>query len=187
MFQKLIMIVVVFVSANSYADENWCIWDGEQYIKDRVVAGKVWLEVVLDLHTKGSAEVTSPFEGVGSCRFLDRNLGEKPADVIAAYVNGFSTIVATRAYLKMAESNEIVLPNAYYSAGNNWIHVNKDFYALDKVLCEKQKAQMTTLGQTAQGVRFSDVEFKTNSFGGVSAIINGNSPESNALGICHFH
>ncbi len=193
--KALVLIASLIFSSSALALESWCIWDGEEYIKESMEQNKLhWLQAVYALHSADdSADVATPvtgeaaFEGVGSCRFIDRNLGETAADVINAYVTSYSTIIATRAYLKMDASNEIVLPKAYYAAGTNWVHVEKDFYSMDRPMCEKQKAQMIDLGKNGSGIRFTDVEYKKNKHGGVSAIINANSPMANYLAVCHFN
>ncbi|MCC6138359.1 MAG: hypothetical protein IT287_06980 [Bdellovibrionaceae bacterium] len=194
MTKKIISILVLLTSVTAGAAQDWCIWDGEEYIKEAMASGtensKHWLQAVYELHTAESSadlDTATPIEGVGSCRFIDRSLAEKPQDVINEYVKSYSVIIATRAYLKVGASNEIVIPEAYYSAGSNWIYVEKNFYAMDRPICEKQKAQMIQLGKEAQGIRFTDAEYKTNKFGGVSAVINGNTPGTNYLGVCHFN
>lgn len=190
MFQKVITIFIFLTSLNAVGSQDWCIWDGEEYIKDNMqLSGKHWLQAVYELHSVDSSDVdsSSTFEGVGSCRFIDRSLGEKPLDVINNYVASFSYIIATRAYLRTGSANEIIIPEAFYSAGSNWVYVAKNFYSIDRPLCEKQKAQMVELAQQSQGIRFTDVEYKKNKFGGVSAVINGASPSTNYLGVCHFN
>lgn len=200
MVKNLLVVAALFVSVNASALEEWCIWDNEEYIKDSMEKNNLhWLEAVYGLHTSSeSTDVAAPvptptqpdplaFEGVGSCRFIDRSLAEKPADVITKYVASYSFIIPTRAYLKMGASNEIVIPKAFYSAGTNWIYVEKDFYSVDRPVCEKQKAQMIQLGKDSSGIRFNDVEIKKNKFGGVSVVINGADAGTNYLGLCHFH
>lgn len=192
----LVLMTALLVTNSVLALENWCIWDGEEYIQASMKQNSQhWLQAVYALHTSdSSSDVNAPqtpeamaFEGVGSCRFIDRSLGGTAKETIDAYVKSYSLIIATRAYLKMGASNEIVMPEAYYAAGTNWVYVAKNFYSMDRPVCEKQKAQMMELGKNGQGIRFTDVEYKKNSFGGVSALINANTPDTNYLGVCHFN
>lgn len=197
MFKNLLVAVVVFASVSAQA-EDWCIWDGEEYIQTIMQnEGKHWLQAVYGLHTdSNSTDITADpaaqpgdtnYEGVGSCRFIDRAYAENAGDAINIFVEKGYSIIATRAYLKMAASNEIVLPKAFYAAGTNWLYVEKDFYSMDRPVCEAQKAQMIQLGKDSSGIRFTDVEYKRNANGGVSAIINANTPGTNYLGVCHFN
>lgn len=186
--KTLILAAFVIFSNSALALESWCIWDGEEYIKGQMTENKQhWLQAVYALHTADSSTDAEAFEGVGSCRFIDRSLGGTAAEVISGYLNSYSLITATRAYLKMGDSNEIVMPEAFYAVGTNWVYVEKNFYSMNRPMCEKQKAQMVELGKNGQGIRFTDVEYKKNKFGGVSAVINANTPDTNQLGICHFN
>jgi hypothetical protein len=186
--KAFLLAAVVLFSNPVFALESWCVWDGEEYIKEQMTQNKQhWLEAVYALHTADSTSDIESFEGVGSCRFIDRSLGGTVAEAISGYLNSYSLITATRAYLKIGASNEIVMPEAFYAAGTNWVYVEKNFYAMNRPVCEKQKAQMVELGKNAQGIRFTDVEYKKNQFGGVSAVINANTTDTNSLGICHFN
>lgn len=190
MFKKLLLFVCFSTSVLAWATSDWCIWDGEEYIQEMMTAsGTSWMEVVYNLHVdKDSADLSADFSGVGSCRFMDRTLGDTAQDVITNYIKEGSYIVPTRAYLKINGANtDLVIPYAFYSAGSNWLYVQKDFYSMDRPACEKQMAQMIELGQSADGIRFVDVEYKKNTYGGVTALVNGKSPDANYLGICHFH
>lgn len=196
MLRFVMAVVVAFISLSAQA-QDWCIWDGEEYIQEIMQKqNKHWLQAVYALHTaEDSTEVTagtgtttdSEFEAVGSCRFIDRSFAEDTGENINAYVEKGFSIIATRAYLKMSASSEIVLPKAFYAAGTNWLYVEKDFYSVDRPTCEEQKAQMIQLGKDSSGIRFTDVQYRKNSYGGVSAIINAETPGTNYLGICHFH
>jgi hypothetical protein len=190
MMKSAVLFLSLFVSTNVFAASDWCIWDGEEYLKEVVNSENTWMEAVYDLHVADDSTDVGEFEGVGSCRFMDRTLGATPQDVLNKYVDKdtFSFIIPSRAYLKISlNSQEMVLPAAFYSAGSNWVYVEKDFYSVNRPVCEKQKDQMITLGQSASGIRFTDIEYKMNRHGGVSAVVNTNSPDSNYLGICHFH
>lgn len=183
---SMVLVLVVNVQA---AEEQWCIWDGQEYLKEMMIDGKKhWLQVVNELHqSETSQEVVGAYEAVGSCRFLSRNLGETASDVIAAYLDSYSLIVASRAYLKMDGGVEVVLPKAFYTAGTNQLLVFKDFYSMNRPVCEKQKQEMVDLGQQSQGIRFADVSAKTNTKGGVSVILNESSLSASYLGVCYFH
>ncbi len=197
MFKYVIALSLTLTGLSAQAQADWCIWDGEEYIQDIMKSeNKHWLQAVYSIHTADtSMEITAgtgtttdeEFEGVGSCRFFDRSLAENAGDAINAYVEKGFSIVATRAYLKLAASSEIVLPKAFYAAGTNWLYVEKDFYSVDRPTCEAQKAQMIQLGKDSSGIRFTDVEYKKNNEGGISAIINANTPGTNYLGVCHFN
>lgn len=198
MIRTFLMVVTLALTGTASAAQDWCIWDGEEYIKESMEKNSYhWLQAVYALHTADdSVPLSEPnpaapddvvFEGVGSCRFIDRALAETAQDVITKYVASYSFIIPTRAYLKMAASNEIVIPKAFYAAGTNWVYVEKDFYSMDRPVCEQQKAQMIQTGKDSSGIRFTDVEFRKNAHGGVSAVINANEPGTNYLGVCHFH
>lgn len=190
MFKSILFSVVALLAVNvQAADEQWCIWDGQEYLKDIMVDGKKhWLQAVKELHqSETSQDVSGAYEAVGSCRFLNRNLGETASDVIAAYLDSYSLIVASRAYLKIDGGVEVVLPKAFYTAGTNQLLVFKDFYSMNRPVCEKQKQEMLDLGQQSQGIRFADVSAKVNTNGGVSVILNESTLSASYLGVCYFH
>lgn len=196
-FVIAILLSVTTFSFSAQAQTDWCIWDGEEYIQEIMQKNsKHWLQAVYALHTADSStELTTgtgsgtdgEFEGVGSCRFIDRSYAEDAGANIETYVEKGFSIVASRAYLKMGASNEIILPKAFYAAGTNWLYVEKDFYSVDRPTCEAQKAQMIQLGKDSSGIRFTDVQYKKNSYGGVSALINASTTGTNYLGVCHFN
>lgn len=187
--KSFLFCVVAFVSFSAQAqDDQWCVWDGQEYIRQSMTDDKKnWLQVVNDLHGSDSSEdVTGIVAALGSCRFLDRKLGATASDVVEAYLNSYATIVATRAYLKVDGAVEVILPKAVYAAGTNQLLVFKDFYSTSRPVCEKQKEEMAELGQQSQGIRFADVSVKVDAHGGYPVILNEGTASSNYLGICYF-
>lgn len=194
---KLFVAAVLFVATSASAqDTDWCVWDGEDYLKTAVTGknGVHWLTAVYNLHTdKDTVDLNTDFEGVGSCRFIDRALGDTAENTIGAYLKSVTAdIIPSRAYLKWAAGAPgeatIVLPTAYYSAATNWLVVQKDFYSMNRPQCEKQVKQMVDIGQNSSGgIRFGDTSVKKHKNGGISVIIDENTFSTNYFGVCHFH
>ena len=102
-------------------------------------------------------------------------------------LKSYTVIIPSRAYLKVDGGVEIILPQAFYTAGTNQLVVFKDFYSTNRPLCEKQKQEMKDLGEQSQGIRFADVSTKRNTYGGISVILNEQTPGASYLGVCYFH
>lgn len=189
---KIILFSILsLVSAGAFAVDtaNSCIWEGEEHLKDAVIGNKIhWLEAAYTVHKNGGDQPIA-FEGVGSCRFVKRDLGLTADAVVANYIKNPLTIVPTRAYVKIeGGATKFVIPSAVYSKSTNYLFIKKDFYNLsDKNMCSKQMDDMITLGQAAQDLDLADLEIKGNEYEGITAVINANSPEATYLGVCSFH
>jgi len=167
-----------------------CIWDGEPHIQQAVIdQGQEWIAAVYQLYETGSAAPVE-FEGVGSCRFIDRGLAAKAGDDIAAFEKIGFPITPTRAYLKYGGGKmKFVIPTANYAFVTNVLFVSKDFYSLENNdSCRQQVQDVIAFGQSTSSIdlRLSDVDFKSDA-DGLSAVINGQTTTGNLLGVCHFH
>jgi len=191
--KTLLFSALMFVAATAGATdyENSCIWKGEEYLKKAVLdEGTQWVQAVYNLYAEDDAAApTEAFEGVGSCRFIPRNLGATAAEAIKAHVEKGIVIIPTKAYLTYDGAvTKVVIPSASYAAGTNYLFVQKDFYnSNDKAMCDKQMEDTVTLGQSSSDLGLKDAVAKKHSLGGVAMLINENEPSANYLGICHFH
>lgn len=190
--RSVLFSIIVLLAASSQAAtdtfSNACFWKGEENIKKSVIEDKLmWLEAVYLAHETGG-DTPAAFEGIGSCRFVPRTLGETSEDVIKNHIEKGYVITATRAYLKIEGGvKKVVIPSATYAAGTNYLFVKKDFYSMNNVeLCMDQQKQVETIGKAAKDLGLTDIQFSGNDYG-VTAIINGDSPEANLFGICNFH
>lgn len=187
---KILSVLVSFfiaipAFAFSYEDiYNSCIWDGEEYLKKPVLEEHtMWTKYVYDLHQQGDF-TTGDFEGIGSCRFFSTGLGEDFESALEKVTEtGYQT--PTMAYFFHGNGNNMAIPGAYYAAGGELV-VAKNFYSHDRPACTVQKQNLITASEAAS-IRFEDISVKVNQYGGVSAIINKNTPEATMYGVCHFH
>lgn len=172
--------------------QQWCIWEGEEYLKDPVInEGQFWMRVVYNLHQQQNNEDYNSgaidFEGIGSCRFIPRSLGPNVDSAITAYLEKGSEIIPSRAYLDLRLGTKFLVPRATYAAGTNLIFIEKDFYSMDPPACKAQKAGMIELGRNSAGIRVDDIVIRKHDKGGVTAILfEKSASESLYYGVCHF-
>ncbi|MBY0315125.1 MAG: hypothetical protein K2Q26_06375 [Bdellovibrionales bacterium] len=191
-FVLILLTSLNVFAANQNVSHQWCIWEGEEYLKGPVLdEGQFWMRVVYDLHQKPNNEDynVSPidFEGIGSCRFIPRSLGPNVDSAITAYLDKGSEIIPSRAYLDLRLGTKFLVPRATYAAGTNLIFIEKDFYSMDPPACKAQKAGMIELGRNSAGIRVDDIVIRKHDKGGVTAILfEKSASESLYYGVCHF-